>query len=867
MVEVDPKTKETFGTYLGKVVYEQHAGEIAINAYRRARAHTNKPNLSTIFDFPDAWAPDTFVSLMQWVEGNPLDEWKELVEPYSEELKHSSAEEMVVEWLQQACEALSSLHKVGLVHGDVSLKNVIESQGDLVLTDFDSVQQVGAECLNPGTPAYCADFGNVAVASRDVFALGASFFHLIWGQEPFQFNGQFKKDKGLNWENIEPDEFSTVCEFLKIATNSDTDKQFKNALEALEWLTKNPVASDVNVADAPISNQNQSEADPPRKPVVSAKHVSEPSTDILTNNTIDRLLPILQSYPGSQHGNTETRGLDTDFARQTFVETQLESKLLEDIKAGTVSLVILCGNAGDGKTAFLQNLAIKLGLEPGHSSERVWTTKVGVRNVMANLDGSASYQGKSSEELLNEIFFPFHSGMTNKSQVHLVAVNDGRLLEWVTDYEEKNDKTRLTTWIWETLSKESPEKLDHIRLIDLNNRSLVGGYDGDTGDFTTGFVDELVNKLTFSNQFGEVWAPCLTCTAKNRCSAFQTVSLLNDDKIESVTLKKGARARSQLYSAFQAVHQRGEIHITARELRSALSYIIFGIHHCDDLHQNPDLQPENYFDRAFNSNSELRQGDLLKELALFDPSLESHPHIDRYLKSRRPVNIGDPVAYPELRLSSARRKAYFEWKSKEVERVGNKELALTIARGKHVDLFRRVPKMEEQDKLELRDRLLKGISRLENLPRIVLSRDGVTPLKVTPRTPVETFFWIDKPNEKFTLEAEQSDGALGYETLHRYLALTYHYEDGNLETLHLNSELFNTLLELSEGFQLSDAFSADTFAHLSVFTQRLGQENERKLYAWNPSQEKVVNELVSDSVEGRQVLKLLKSQKPEESYV
>ena len=154
VVEVDPKTKETFGTYLGKVVYEQHAGESAINAYRRARAHTNKPNLSTIFDFPDAWAPDTFVSLMQWVEGNPLDEWKELVEPYSEELKHSSAEEMVVEWLQQACEALSSLHKVGLVHGDVSLKNIIESQGDLVLTDFDSVQQVGSECLNPGTPAY-----------------------------------------------------------------------------------------------------------------------------------------------------------------------------------------------------------------------------------------------------------------------------------------------------------------------------------------------------------------------------------------------------------------------------------------------------------------------------------------------------------------------------------------------------------------------------------------------------------------------------------------------------------------------------------------------------------------------------------------
>ena len=190
-------------------------------------------------------------------------------------------------------------------------------------------------------------------------------------------------------------------------------------------------------------------------------------------------------------------------------------------------------------------------------------------------------------------------------------------------------------------------------------------------------------------------------------------------------------------------------------------------------------------------------------------------------------------------------------------------MALTIARGKHVDLFRRVPKMEEHDKQELRDRLLKGVSRLENLPRIVLSRSGVTPLKVTPRTPVETFFWIDKPNGNFTLEAEQSDGALGYETLHRYLALTYHYDDGNIETLHLNSELFNTLLELSEGFQLSDAFSADTFAHLSVFTQRLVQENERSLYAWNPSQEQTISRLVGDYNGEKQVFKLVGSNNEE----
>ena len=74
------------------------------------------------------------------------------------------------------------------------------------------------------------------------------------------------------------------------------------------------------------------------------------------------LLNLLKSYPGSRYGNAETRGLDSEFAEQTYVETKLDEYLFERIRRHEVSLVILCGNAGDGKTAFLQHLAGKLGL-------------------------------------------------------------------------------------------------------------------------------------------------------------------------------------------------------------------------------------------------------------------------------------------------------------------------------------------------------------------------------------------------------------------------------------------------------------------------------------------------------------------------
>jgi hypothetical protein len=62
----------------------------------------------------------------------------------------------------------------------------------------------------------------------------------------------------------------------------------------------------------------------------------------------------------------------------------------------------------------------------------------------------------------------------------------------------------------------------------------------------------------------------------------------------------GRRIRERLAEALQAVHQRAEVHITARELRATLSYILFGIHYCADLHERPELQPHGYWDLAFD---------------------------------------------------------------------------------------------------------------------------------------------------------------------------------------------------------------------------------------------------------------------------
>lgn len=67
--------------------------------------------------------------------------------------------------------------------------------------------------------------------------------------------------------------------------------------------------------------------------------------------------------------------------------------LLDDIPAGQGKLVNLCGNAGNGKPAFLQHLVRRLGVEDIQSSRRVWQTDADDgRRLMANLDSAVAWR-------------------------------------------------------------------------------------------------------------------------------------------------------------------------------------------------------------------------------------------------------------------------------------------------------------------------------------------------------------------------------------------------------------------------------------------------------------------------------------------
>ena len=795
--------------------------------------------LSTIFEVAPEWCDTSFIALMTWINGEPLDDWA--IMPFSDEDVPE-----VRGWITDALKALDVLHGNGLVHGDVSPRNMIVSSNNLVLTDYDLVAKIGELTIRPGTMLYCAPGspeGRIAAPADDIYALAASFFKVLFKREPFQYGEIQAKEKGLNWEDLEQERqvFGSIPEFLDQATHPDPERRFQTVREAMAALRP---SSQLNVTQSKRLRINQtlnalSESQLPTHLMVERTQLQE--------NEVDWLKSLLQSYPGSLRGNSETRGLDTDFAERTYVRTDLENRLYDDIKKRKIRLVVLCGNAGDGKTALLQHLAKRLELSCDHASRnRILREKTNDGLTVAmNLDGSASARNRSANDLLNTFLEPFQNGRPKKDIVHLLAINDGRLLEWIEYYDSKEGETPLTKDLAECLEQQSSPPDSHLRFISLNQRSLVTSLSLDNKTIKADFLKRLLDNLYGGENATKIWKPCSTCSAQGRCEVWRATKLFGPDSLANVLpnmmpKENRDRARQRLAEMLQAVHLRGETQITIRELRATVTYILFGLHFCEDYHGGKDVLP--YWDRAFSPHAPGRQGEVLRELIRFDPALDSHPKIDRTLLHEQ----------PRMTLASARRQAYFEWSEAKIKALDPDPHALGLAQGRHFRRFRDLVTLEEEERSDLCKELCKGMSRLEDLP-LKAERTNVVPLRITPRTPTETAFWIEKNITDFRLETEERSATVGDDWLHRQAFLIYRYRDGTEERLHLGADLFHRLLELADGYQLGDASTEDTFAHLSIFVQRLVREDDRRLLAWNPMQDEAIYEVSVQMPQGDDV--------------
>ena len=199
------------------------------------------------------------------------------------------------------CEALEVLHRNGLVHGDISPRNMIVSGSDLVLTDYDFVGKIGELVTAPGTVLYCSPSfqdNRAASPSDDIYALAASFFHVIFEKEPFQYGGAQAKERGLNWEGVNRGEYPILAAFLGKATHRDPSQRFGSVADALVAL-RAPQLIEMQTGTEKVESKEMEPVTP------AGADVGGIQTE-LREEQVEWLLPLLQSYPGSRWGNRET---------------------------------------------------------------------------------------------------------------------------------------------------------------------------------------------------------------------------------------------------------------------------------------------------------------------------------------------------------------------------------------------------------------------------------------------------------------------------------------------------------------------------------------------------------------------------------
>jgi serine/threonine protein kinase len=422
-------------SYVGKVAFDKEAATQMMAAYQSARPVISGDHLATLYQFTEEWLSHNFIALLKYVDGSSINEWRGVIELLADEAG-TPAMALVQDWIGQALDGLNNLHSSGYIHGDVSPRNIIvNNRNELVLTDYDLVTRVDSRLYSAGTTIYSAPEnvqGQPAQCSHDIYALGASIFEVVFDRDPFMRDGTRDKARGLYWDTIDRSAWGWLPEFIDRATAPVPQDRFVDAKDVLDWILTQSLPAPVvpPAVDQPtVTGELSALVD---VDIVETGAPRLAPTSNFSQQEVPWLGELLSTYPASLRGNIETRGLDSPFARQTYVATQLDRQVLQDVKGRKAQLIILCGNAGDGKTAFLQNLAKALGLPERSSAERIWdaTLTDGLR-VKFNLDGAASYNGQSADSLVDELLKPFLNGRARDERAHFLAINNGRLLEWI----------------------------------------------------------------------------------------------------------------------------------------------------------------------------------------------------------------------------------------------------------------------------------------------------------------------------------------------------------------------------------------------------------------------------------------------------
>lgn len=542
-------------TYALKVLVDADNADLALHEFNEVRPllPRNHPNIVEIVWMDRLGPPLGYPYIVsEYVKGETL-------EPFC-------ADERRLAWADvrriggELLDALTALHGHGVFHRDIKPANVMLELPSHrpKLIDFNIAAKASEAKGKAGTRRYWAPDVTTAGwgAHADLFSLGIVLYELIVHRHPFPHDrpegGQPYDPRQLMVGIRLSDELAA---FLLKAVQPRAADRFQSADEMKAALLAVPAML------APAA--------PPLPPTDGYPGITIDPEEVGRDDYNPYVTRMLTLYSQARRSNTGTRGLD-EIARLTYVETGLDKKLAPEITTGRYRLVIVTGNAGDGKTAFLQQVE-GLFSQNGATVKRLpsrngstWTWEG--RNYESNYDGSQDEEDRSNDAVLDAFLKPFEgeeiAGLAN-TEVRLIAINEGRLLDFLAHGPRAAAYAGLRRFVNDALGGGQPP--DGALLVNLNLRAV-----------TAGGAASLVERQLMQLLQPSLWAPCAGCSVRASCPLLHNANTLRDTN-------SGPAVRERVRRLFEVVHLRRRAHVTMRDLRSALSWLLLRDHGCEDV--------------------------------------------------------------------------------------------------------------------------------------------------------------------------------------------------------------------------------------------------------------------------------------------
>ncbi|MBA2669914.1 MAG: protein kinase [Gemmatimonadetes bacterium] len=577
-----------------KAIHNPELIERVRGAELKALLDLHHPNLPRVYYVRPADHP--FHLCLEYVDGLPL---RDLLS------SRRGDRDLALRVLDDVLSALAYLGEHGILHRDVSPGNILAPEDDTLpirLIDF-GLATTGLEATSAvGTPRYRppeVERGGSWSVAADLYSLAAVVYELLTGRLPYAIvDGVPKKSVSDRPTDAERAQFGTLLlDTLLLAASPDPRDRPQTAREMLESVHD----AGLRAGGSPVAIPGEARINP-------------------------QVRALRGAYRNSRVGNADNRGLDTDFAVETYVPTRLDEELLPGILNGDYRLVVLSGNPGDGKTAFIQRVRgalLRGGAQVAQEDAAGWSVINAGHTFAAVYDASESAGDRSADDLLNEALAPL-AGSEPQSSLFtaIIAANDGRLLDFFERHGHRY------AWLWSRLRRRIFSGHDagdpQVALIDLKRRALVG-LAPDRPSLAGGVLDQFVAR--------ERWEVCEGCVARLECPMrLNALSLRDTNLLKPV--------RGALHQALLVAHLRRERRATVRDLRSALAFLITHDLSCEEVHSErgagrvPAADPTRlYFDAIFSG---VGQPDLLlDEWRSLDPARVASPKLDRWLYLHR----------------------------------------------------------------------------------------------------------------------------------------------------------------------------------------------------------------------------------------